>query len=200
MIFCFFFIHFTLSEEINYTKVIIPPGVYYLNDSYKLTSNTHYVGNGQVRFIGGKVLKGFSKVQSSSILNRLESSVRDSVYECDLLSNGISTIPEFTRRGFGQSWSTSHAHLYIDGEQMNIAQYPKPGQLVKINGLLNGHIRNGFEINDTRIKRWQQANDIWIYGYWQYMWAGYIARASSIDSDNMIIKVDVPSSQSYSQK
>ena len=34
---------------------------------------------------------------------------------------------------------------------MNIAQYPKPGQLVKINGPLNGHIRNGFEINDTHI-------------------------------------------------
>ena len=44
-----------------------------------------------------------------------------------------------------------------------------------------------FQYAGTRPERWSQASDVWLHGYWKYMWADLHAKVASIDTSGKTI-------------
>ena len=71
---------------------------------------------------------------------------------------------------------------------MNIAQYPRLGEFIKISSPTEAiSIENGVGINDSRIYTWQYHPYIMAWGYWNHGWSGSTQRVTKIDKSSQTV-------------
>lgn len=183
--------------------IVLSPGIYFVEKSIELNSqhkNLRVIGDAEgVRIIGGRQIKSWKLVQDEAILSRMDEAVRQKVFECDLLENGITETGSFRRRGYGGDLVPSQAELFCNGSPMSISQFPKKGEYLQITGyekeLINegeekiGHPEYGFYYENERPLQWTELNGIWAHGYWCWDWANSYEHVTKIDANRRYIEL-----------
>ena len=139
-----------------------------------------------VLFTGGVRIQGFRPVQDTAILARLPEDARDHVLVCDLKAQGITDFGTLEARGVGFQPSPM-LELFIDGQPMTLARWPNEGFLhtgtVDDPGSLTEGRGATFAFDYDRAGRWQEAADIWLYGYWYHDWADCTLPVDRVDME-----------------
>jgi len=139
--------------------------------------------NEQVRLVGGKRVTGWQPVTDATVLRKLPSEARGKVLVAELRAQGITDFGQMLRRGFGSSAAVpAGLELFYNGKPMPLARYPNEGWL-KIAATPAGQQGGRFTCDDPRLRRWTEAKDIWVHGYWTWDWADSYERVVSIDAE-----------------
>lgn len=139
--------------------------------------------NEKVRIVGGKGVSGWKLVTDEAVVRRLPPEARGKVVYIDLKRQGITDFGQMRRRGFGLSATIpAGLELLYEGKPMPLAGYPNEGWL-KIASAPAGPQGGRFTCDDTRAKRWAEAKDVWVHGYWTWDWADSYEKVVSIDPD-----------------
>ncbi|NIS51588.1 MAG: hypothetical protein GWN67_10755, partial [Phycisphaerae bacterium] len=146
-------------------------------------------------------MNGWRKVKKQDILERLDTTAREKVYQADLKAEGINDFGKLKSRGFGRGISPAALELFFQDKPMNIARWPNDSFL-KIAGFTKGkddghgrtlgELTKGFQYEGDRPKRWKDTSDIWVHGYWAYDWANSYEHIASIDLKKRLIKTSPP--------
>ncbi len=146
----------------------------------------------EVRWVGGKVVRGFQPVTDPAILERLSPEARDHVLQADLKSLGIDDFGEVKGGGL---------ELFFNDKPMTLSRWPNEG-FVRIADLVGGDpvdVRGTkgdkigkFMYEGDRPKRWIGEKDIWVHGYWFWDWSDQRHKVESIDTEKRIISVVPP--------
>ncbi len=141
--------------------------------------------------------------ESASVWDRLDTAARGNVMQVDLAAHGITEFGELQGRGFGPNAPASALELFFDGAAMQLARWPDLGEnsSVAVNGFC--YTRNpvgdrSFTFGDSRIQRWTAAGEIWLHGYWGYLWADYHSLVTNINFASGLIAL--ASSGNYAVK
>lgn len=151
---------------------------------------------GKVVIYGGFHLTGFTPVRDPSVLARIAPEAREKVQVCDLKKLGLTDYGTLAVRGFGQPPSPPTVEVYADGEPQTLARWPNKGfvmagKLVEPGSKPKG-IPSVFEYLDDRPARWTKAQDVWLSGYFKYLWADATIKVGSIDPATKRITTDQP--------
>jgi hypothetical protein len=139
--------------------------------------------NEQVRLVGGKRVTGWKPVTDATVLRKLPSEARGKALVADLRAQGITDFGQMLRRGFGSSAAVpAGLELFYNGKPMPLARYPNEGWL-KISATPAGQQGGRFTCEDPRLRRWTEAKDVWVHGYWTWDWADSYERVVSIDAE-----------------
>jgi len=181
--------------------VFIRGGTYYLEESLQLSQpdsgapgrpvTYRNYKDEDVRLIGGKKVGGFVFISDPEILARIAPEYQDKILCTNLRGQGISDFGEMKPRGFGRPTYPAGLELFFDGEPMTLARWPSDGW-VKIAGVPNGKNSGQFMYSGDRPKRWTEADDVWVHGYWTWDWADSYERVESIDTEYRIITTREP--------
>jgi len=147
--------------------------------------------------------KAVKVTTDQSILERLLPEVRGKVMEVDLRALGITDFGELGPRGFRRPYIPAPLEMFINGQPLNIAQWPNPGTP----GVPMGKIidkgpvtRNGekptrggiFEMTRPRPERWTHAKDAWITGLFANGYADNTVQVQSFDLEKKTITTVQP--------
>jgi hypothetical protein len=151
---------------------------------------------GKAVFYGGARLSGFVPVTERAILDRLPAEARGKVLQCDLKALGITDYGELRVRGFGQPPSPPTLEVYVNGHPQTPARWPNQG-FVRITSLVEPGSKAegkpavlGYE--SDRHARWGQAEDVWLFGYFRYLWADAAIKVGAIDTTAHTITTAAP--------
>lgn len=137
----------------------------------------------KVRIVGGKSISGWKPVTDETVLRRLPPEAQSKVLYTDLRTQGIIDFGQMRRRGFGLSPTIpAGLELFYNGKPMPLACYPNEGWL-KIVSTPAGQQGGRFACDHPRLKRWAEARDVWVHGYWTWDWADSYEKVASIDPD-----------------
>ena len=154
---------------------------------------------------GGRQVKGFAPVTAPKILARLPEEARGNVWQADLKAQGISDCGSLEPRGYGLSGYPCHpwVDLYFDGKPMPLARWPNTG-FVKVGAVYGGQADTAesgkpgaFQYEGDRPARWGKANDIWVFGFWSFLWEGRGVKVASLDPENRRLATVQPSSYGF---
>ena len=176
-------------------------GTYHLADSFALTSEDSGTATAPVTYrayaserailSGGRAISGFQAVQNTAVLARLPEVARGRVLEADLRAQGISDFGRLRPRGFGREESPAALELFFRGRPMILARWPNDGW-TKIAAVPAGQNSGRFTYEGDEPKRWTQANDIWLHGYWTWDWADSHEKIKSINAEAREIATEPP--------
>lgn len=193
--------------------VEIQPGVYEFDKPLELTEadsggdNAPIVwrakAGGEVRFVGGRVVKGWKPVTDKAVLKRLAPATRDKVLVADLSALGIQDYGQPS--GGWVSPTGNNTELFFADQPMNIARWPNKGfaHVANVTAELPVDVRgtkgsmaakivyDPTEIGD-RIEAWRQERDLWLHGWWFWDWAEERQPVESIDPLNRLITLKQP--------
>ncbi|MEI6521346.1 MAG: right-handed parallel beta-helix repeat-containing protein, partial [bacterium] len=176
--------------------ITIMPGEYPIKDTFSLIGSKdsgtiespiiyRAQKKGTVVFYGGSRLSGFKLVTDEKILTRLPEESRGKVYQCDLKALGITDYGELKVRGMGQPPSPPTLELFFNGKPMTLSRWPNVG-FVKIKKLVEpgakGIKPSVIEYDSPRHERWTKAEDLWLFGYFKWLWADATIKVASIDT------------------
>jgi len=178
--------------------ITLKNGIYNITDTISLnkadsgTKNTPIIyrgeNRGKVTLYGGKQIKGFTLVTNKEILDRLPETARGKVYECNLKAQGITDYSEIKPRGFSYPVPNETLELFFNDEPQTLSRYPNKGFLDIKSLVASGNITKGepsiIEYEGNEPERWTKAKDMWIFGYFKYLWADGTVKVSSIDTTN----------------
>ncbi|MGE9266838.1 MAG: right-handed parallel beta-helix repeat-containing protein [Verrucomicrobiales bacterium] len=203
------------------TRVKLLPGVYRLNQSFKLeqqdsgkaTAPIIYQADqaGTVELRGGHQLPAaqFQPIRDEATLQRLPEAARAHVRVIDLaglLPDKLPSFPEAYRNRPPAPW------LYVDGEAMTLARWPNADApeggwtgFTKVidKGLAHPDsedpakqkARPGvFVFGDPRPTRWNLAEGVWLKGYWTHDWYDEVIKIASYDPAQKAITLAKPHS------
>jgi hypothetical protein len=152
---------------------------------------------GKAVLYGGTRVTGFKPVSDPAILARLPEEGRGRVWQADLRAQGITDYGELrVRGGIGQPPAPPTLEVFVDGTPMTLARWPNKG-FVGIRELIEpGSAKEGkpsvFGYIDDRHARWTQANDLWLLGYWHFLWADATIQVAKIDTEAKTITTAKP--------
>jgi len=161
-------------------------------------------GGERARVIGGRVISGFQPVEDDSVRARLAPQARNHVLVADLRAQGIQDYGEPRSRGFARPTAPAHGELFFGGMPMTVARWPNTGDWEHIagfpeeGGVDDGHGTNmgalpaGFFYEGDRPSRWENADDIWVHGYWAYDWANSYERIAELDPVRRLVRTAEP--------
>ena len=176
------------------------------------------------KLIGGAeiTLGDCTPVTDTAVLSRMDPSVSGKVYEIDLGAMGIEGYDELDCTGHATYYTRLYGvtkqrqlpvpEIFYNGEAMPLAQYPNKGEYMNIGKIISAgddmtawHESTDankpeapepgvFTVEDDRIKRWANADQAWVFGYWKWDWSDQTMPVAEIDTENKTIK---PYYQSY---
>jgi len=139
---------------------------------------------GTVTLSGGTKVEGFTPVTNAAILARLPEEARGKVMQADLPAQGITDLGEVQPVGMSRPGHPV-LELYFDGKPMAPARWPNEG-FVKTGKIIDS--KSTFEYDGDRPSRWGQAKDVWVYGYFRWLWADDSLPVASIDTQTHQLK------------
>ncbi|GIX02994.1 MAG: hypothetical protein KatS3mg112_1931 [Thermogutta sp.] len=177
--------------------VLVHGGIYRVSETLELTEEDSGTADSPIVyraadnetpiFTGGTILAGAEPVQDPAIRARLPQSVRDKVLQIDLRANGINDFGSLGPRGFGRAGYPTHpwVDVYFNDRPGTLARWPNEG-FVTIEGLVTpagdaGAGKPAVWKVEGRPLEWAPSDDIWMFGYWRYLWAGTTIRVAKID-------------------
>ncbi|MBN2448760.1 MAG: hypothetical protein JXR77_00140 [Lentisphaeria bacterium] len=177
--------------------VWVHPGLYPVTETLALTAEDSGTAAapvvyratemGKAVLYGGARVSGFVPVTDKDILERLPEESRGKVWQADLRGQGITDYGELrVRGGIGQPPAPPTLEVFVDGRPMTLARWPNSG-FVRIRELIEpGSAKEGkpsvFGYLDDRHARWTRANDLWLLGYWHFLWADATIKVRNIDT------------------
>lgn len=138
----------------------------------------------------------FEAVIDNDILDRLPVRARGKVMQLDLAAAGITDYGQIQTL----DWNTvpvTEAELIFNNRAMHLARWPNKGFAYTGNVIQRGSETEPsiFEYNSDRPQRWNQADDIWMLGFWWQEWCDASVKVASIDTINKTIQtVSAPDS------
>ncbi len=176
------------SVKSEAVTVWIRGGVYLREKSFALTTADSGSENAPViwrawpgetvRLIGGRRISGF-KPSSGRVV------------QCDLAAQGITDYGKLRARGFGRANLPAALELFFDGLPMTLARWPNRGW-ARIAAAPDGQKGARFTMEEDRARRWENAGDVWVHGYWTYDWADTYESVERIDAASRIITTRAP--------
>ena len=171
--------------------ILIRGGIYHITRTLELTPEDsgsrrtpivyQAFNDEEVRLVGGKEIRGFETVQDPRVLGRIDGSYQHEILQSDLRAQGIWEFGELTPRGFGEPICPAGLELFFDDRPMQLARWPNRGW-TKIASVPAGKNSGKFRYEGDRPKRWTQADDIWLHGYWTWDWADSYVKVKSINT------------------
>lgn len=165
-------------------------GTYRFTKSLALTkedNNTTYRAymDEKVVFTGADELPAgqFARVTDEAVLSRIvDKKARDFIYAIDLKATGITDYGTLAPYGNGEKEIVYDPALFVDDERLTLSRYPNEGYLTTGNVAETGtaltkadEVReikySKFEVADSRLQKWDKAEDIWAFGYFMHDWA-----------------------------
>ena len=162
------------------------------------------VHDGRTRLLGGRRLEGFQPIGDTKVLERLDPAARGKVLEVDLARLGLTDPGTMKSRGFGRAVAPAHPELFFGGRPMPLAQWPDAGSWTKIAGFPAGSGKNddhggnigdlpgGFLFEGDRPRRWKDASDLWVHGYWAWDWANSYEKVAELDVERRLVRTEAP--------
>lgn len=159
------------------------------------------------RFVGGRRVSGFRKVEDPAILARLPEEARGKVLYADLRASGVEKVPPLVLGGFasGRGFRTHPAvEVFFRGEALPVARWPNGGfaRAAGVAGPDGRRVEGGAGTREGRIfyegdrpRRWAGEPEAWLYGYWFYDWADSYERVAAIDAEARRIDLEAPFSR-----
>jgi hypothetical protein len=145
----------------------------------------------KTQITGGVTLKNWLKETDPEILARLPQNARGKVLCADLKKMEASAIDSLVFGGF----SSARTHpgnarfntfpvpeFFYEGKPQNMARWPnEKDTLIPL-----------ASFKDARIIRWASETDLWLHGYWYYMWADAYEKVKSVSVTDTTIKLEPP--------
>ncbi len=185
---------------VNGVTVNVRGGIYFLSSTFELggvdsgTADRPIVyrafGDEEVRLVGGREVKGFAAITDSKVLARIDEKFRRKILQLDLKAQGVDDFGKLRNRGFGRS-GVAGLELFFQDRPMQLARWPNAGW-VKIAGVPGGKDGGRFGYDGDRPKRWLDADDVWVHGFWTHDWADTYERVASIDTEKRVISTAPP--------
>lgn len=150
----------------------------------------------KVHLLGGSEVTGFSAVKDPAVLARLASAARGKVVQVDLWALGIRDFGEMKPRGFGKANIPSGLEFFLDAKPMPLARWPN-NDWTKIASASGGEGGVRFGYQGDRPRRWGQAEDLWLHGYWAWDWADTYVKVTNIDTETRELVVREPHDFGY---
>ncbi len=175
-------------------NVLLLPGTYPLRETFTLTAQDDLspapvtyeplvaYPTGTVRLTGGREVAGWKPVTDGAILARLDPAARGHVLQADLKALGITDYGQITPRGFTKPVTPAGLELFFADAPMTLARWPNAGQWAHIAGAAGDQAAGHFTYDGDRPARWAQAEDAWVYGYWQFDWADSYTKITGTDA------------------
>ena len=146
----------------------------------------------RITFNGGITLKYWKKETNPEILARLPQKSRKYVLVADFRKNGITGIDSFVLGGF----SSKRASIALS---TRFSTFPVPELLYKGKPQMmarwpnyNDTLVNLTDFKNSRVLSWAGEKDLWLHGYWKYMWADAYEKVKSISAIDTIITLQPP--------
>ena len=183
------------------------PGEYRIQKTFELTaadSGTEAAPiiyradkKGTAVLYGGTRLRGFAPVTDPAVIKRLPDEAQGRVFQCDLKKLGITDYSPLAGRGSYMFWSGGSNNaknvkpvpptleLFFNGAPLALARWPNAG-FVNGGKIINPRSADGaaiFEYLDDRHRRWTNAEDGWIKGYFRNGFDDNSLRIRSIDAE-----------------
>lgn len=199
--------------------ILIHAGVYERTQTFSLDSRDsggpdmpiiyQAVPEAEVRFTGGMIVPDEAIVQVSdpSVLDRVTEDIKDNVFRVDLAALGIENPGRLVPRGFGLPRQPAPMEVFFNKQRLHIARWPNESwaavaslpenaeNLIGSGGKVRGKDTDRFFFDGDRMKRWKDANNLWVYGYWMYDWADAYIKVREIDTATGLVVLDPPQSR-----
>ena len=145
------------------------------------------------RLLGGRAVEGFAPLaEGDPLADRLDAAARPHVLVADLKAQGVTDFGKLVSRGFGRPSRPAALEVFVDGRPMTLAAWPNDGwaaiasvpspkPVIDKTGVKRGMVADRFGYTGDRPKRWRDADDAWVHGYWTHDWADSYERVATID-------------------
>lgn len=177
-----------------------------------------FQGLGDVIFTGGILLDNerFRPLPEELRGRIYDPKVADRILAYQLADGERGKLGELACAGFARAVQPVPSMLFRNGERMTLARYPNTGSVEEIRrrktvipirkiidpGMAQVKIpgeagamksRHGvFECQEERMKRWEQADDIWVDGIFARDWAWSLNKVKGVDSRRHAITLEYP--------
>ena len=150
-----------------------------------------------VRIIGGKEVRDFKLLTDPEIMKRLPEEAKGKVWMSDLKAQGITDYGEYSNRGGYGKDNISAMEVFYEGKVMQVSRWPNKGyaftgEVPNPEGEMTGRgkYRKGmFRYTENRPERWLGEKDVWLHGYWYFVYAQDHVKLQSIDTENKTISL-----------
>lgn len=151
---------------------------------------------GRAVLYGGLRLQNLTPVRDPAVRERLPAESRDRVWECDLRALGVTNFGELRVRGFAQPPSPPTLEVFANGRPLTPARWPNEGfvraRRVVDPGSVTARRPSVFEYDSDRHARWQGVSNVWLFGYFRYLWADAALPVAAIDPQKRTVTTAVP--------
>lgn len=183
-------------------KVVIHAGTYELSETLELGPADsggkgspivwRGAGDGDVRIVGGKRVRGWQPLADRAILDRLVPEAAGQVMVCDLPALGIPDPGRLSVRGFSKPMSPVPVELFYRHEPMTLARWPNAPEFATITEVPDGQDGLRFGYGGGRTNRWAGEPDLWVFAYFFHDWADVYQPIKAVDSAGRRITLSGP--------
>ena len=153
------------------------------------------------RIVGGKVVKGWTRVTDPTVLARLPEDARGKVWQTNLREQGVADLGIVAVQDRKKQKPDQRIELFFNDEPMTLSRYPNDG-FMRIVDLLGGKPRivrstrgdsiGKFTCDSDRLSRWVGEKELWVHGYWYWDWSDQRHKVKVIDPARRYIEVEEP--------
>lgn len=173
----------------------IDSGTYYISNTIKL-ENLHNVtikGKNNVILKGGVEVKNFTKLKDKELLKKLPEKSRNKVFAADISNINLPVVQR--QRGNAFPIPKNTVWVYANGKPLKETRYPREGFL-DVDKVIQRGTKDGepsvFEYKDKKFDKWTEEKDIYLFGYFRYLWSDASLKVDRIDSFNKTITLKPP--------
>lgn len=136
------------------------------------------------RISGGVNIRSWKTEDDPDVLALLPASARGRVLVADLAANGVTGIDRIVFGGFGSGRSKSGTYrfntmpvpeLFCDGRVQELARWPNDRDTVVAIS----------RFSDPRAEKWGREDDVWLHGYWKYLYADSYEKVESFENNRL---------------
>lgn len=179
-------------------NVILRGGIYNVGDGVEFDKSSTGKANAKINFKNYadeevKILNStsispdkFKLVSDENTLKRIPQEARGKVYYVNLPSIGIDDLGAVSREGKDYGDRAGSRMLTVNDERFNLARWPNNGYALidESFAVASGH---KFSYSENKGDRWKTADEAWIYGFFNVLWADDSLSVKSIDCENKTI-------------
>ncbi len=152
-----------------------------------------------VKIVGGREVTGWKQVADGAVLERLDASARDQVWQADLGALGITDLEGINSARTYQS--DPGLEVFFQDRPTTLARYPNSGYL-HVAGVpgADGRVKQGdveapdgkFVCEEPFPAGWVDEEDVWLHGFWRRDWCDVRVPLAEVDAAARTLTVGVP--------
>lgn len=147
-------------------------------------------------------------VEDNTILESLYPEVRDKIRMVDLTQLGVTSVADIDMMDHRYTPELAPIAFYTGDKEMVLGRYPNEGEPLIRTGKVVDTGSNyelgdydkrpgAFKYLDDRIEKWQNIEDVWMWGEWYWAWAPSTTNIGRLDAENDVLYTGLWSSWGY---